>query len=192
MNKLIIYARMDRCVVCARIDRTIADQTPTKLSSQRASAPTSRKADIYANGSDCQLPATNSSLVTTKLVPDGWEISGRAAWGTGIMHADWVLVSGATEDGILCFLVPASDVGFDDVWHMSGMSATGSNDIIIDECLRAGTPHPASASPDHWRRSINEMMNRAGATNFRTDAVLQRLPVAPIQLQIDRTIVFMA
>ncbi len=91
--------------------------------------------DVFANGPVCLMPATTNSLMDVKKVAGGWEISGRATWGSGIMHADWVLVGGDSEDGRHVFLVPASDAGFDDVWFMSGMSGTGSNDIVIEKAF---------------------------------------------------------
>jgi 3-hydroxy-9,10-secoandrosta-1,3,5(10)-triene-9,17-dione monooxygenase len=43
-----------------------------------------------------------------------------------------VMVGGVIPDeGPFMFLLPVADVEVDDVWHMSGMSGTGSNDMVI-------------------------------------------------------------
>lgn len=76
---------------------------------------------------------------TGRAVPDGdgLRLSGRWSWATGVADADWVLV------GAICgpdeapypalVLLPASDIGIEDVWHTSGMRATGSNDVVVTE-----------------------------------------------------------
>jgi len=65
---------------------------------------------------------------------DHYELTGRWQFGTGIVHADWTLLSGriAGEDSPLprMFLVPADDVEVKDTWHVDGMAATGSRDIV--------------------------------------------------------------
>lgn len=96
------------------------------------------QADVFAGGPDTRVPATTATLMAVEAVTGGFEISGQASWGSGIIHADWVIVGGNTGDGILCFLVPVSDTSHNDAWNMSGMSGTGSNDIVIE---RAFVPH---------------------------------------------------
>ena len=61
-------------------------------------------------------------------------LSGHWTFGTGICHADWVLVSGRIEgEGELSrnFLLPVADVSVKDTWHVDGMAATGSRDIEV-------------------------------------------------------------
>jgi alkylation response protein AidB-like acyl-CoA dehydrogenase len=67
---------------------------------------------------------------------DGFELTGHWRFGTGIVHADWVLLSGriATEpEGMpRMFLVPRDAVEVRDTWHVDGMAATGSRDIVAN------------------------------------------------------------
>ena len=63
-------------------------------------------------------------------------LSGHWTFGTGICHADWVLVSGKIEgggDGARNFLLPVGDVEVKDTWHVDGMAATGSRDILVED-----------------------------------------------------------
>jgi alkylation response protein AidB-like acyl-CoA dehydrogenase len=66
----------------------------------------------------------------------GYELTGHWKFGTGIVHADRVLLSGriATEpDGPpRMFLVRPEDVEVRDTWHVDGMIATGSHDIVAN------------------------------------------------------------
>jgi alkylation response protein AidB-like acyl-CoA dehydrogenase len=74
------------------------------------------------------LPAASAADMKATKVDGGWMVSGRAAWGSGVMHADWVLMSGLAEDGPRSFLMPIDKVEVIDVWHYAGMAGTGSND----------------------------------------------------------------
>ncbi len=97
----------------------------------------SHKAQEIAFGSKgyTMAPTAFGPTIRPKKVEGGYLVDGRGHWGTGIMHADWLLVTGVMEDGVtrLQMLVPMSDVEIDDVWHMSGMAATGSNDFILKD-----------------------------------------------------------
>lgn len=64
----------------------------------------------------------------------GYELSGHWQFGTGIVHADWVLLSGRidaeTSPLPRLFLVARDAVEVIDTWHVDGMAATGSRDIV--------------------------------------------------------------
>jgi len=73
-----------------------------------------------------------------KAVAGGHELSGRWAWGTGIMHADWVLLNGVVPLGgdrfeARLFALPRSAVEIEDTWYAAGMCGTGSNDILAHD-----------------------------------------------------------
>lgn len=74
------------------------------------------------------LPAASAANLQASRVDGGWQVSGQAAWGSGIAHADWVLMSGMTSEGPRSFLMPIDAVEMIDNWHFAGMSATASND----------------------------------------------------------------
>jgi alkylation response protein AidB-like acyl-CoA dehydrogenase len=77
------------------------------------------------------MPGSMAPSLRAKPVTGGWEVSGRAAWASGVMHADWVLMGGLTDTAQPhMFLSPIEDIEVDDTWHMSGMSGTGSNDMV--------------------------------------------------------------
>jgi len=71
-----------------------------------------------------------------KAVPvdGGYRLDGRWKFGTGVMHADWVLLSAQVETGDkpvqrMC-MVPRDEVEVLDTWFVDGMAATGSQDIV--------------------------------------------------------------
>jgi alkylation response protein AidB-like acyl-CoA dehydrogenase len=98
---------------------------------------------------------------------DHYELTGRWQYGTGIVHADWVLLSGriAGEESPFprMFLVPAGEVEVKDTWHVDGMAATGSRDIVA-RSVRVPSRHVSSVG--------------LGASRGE-DSYLRRIPVMP-------------
>jgi alkylation response protein AidB-like acyl-CoA dehydrogenase len=99
---------------------------------------------------------------------DGYELTGRWRFGTGIVHADWVLLSGhiATEPAGVprLFLVRRDAVEVRDTWHVDGMVATGSHDIVA---------HAVHVPAKHV--SVGAM-----GAGGRGGEYLAKLPVAPM------------
>jgi alkylation response protein AidB-like acyl-CoA dehydrogenase len=64
----------------------------------------------------------------------GYELSGHWKFSTGIVHAEWVLLNAGvvSEDAPMPrkFLVRPDQVEVVDTWHVDGMVATGSHDIV--------------------------------------------------------------
>ena len=89
--------------------------------------------EVFADRPFGLIPIQPSQGIKIKAVSGGYEISGRSNFSSGIMHADWVIIAKAGGEDARAFVVPIDDVEIDDVWHMSGMSATGSNDVIVED-----------------------------------------------------------
>ncbi len=90
--------------------------------------------ELFADKGYALIPVTTAPSMTVEPVDGGMVISGRATWGSGIVHADWACVGGSSADGTRHqFLVPAEDTDLVDTWHMSAMSGTGSHDFEIRE-----------------------------------------------------------
>lgn len=113
-----------------------------------------------------------------KAVPvaGGFRLSGRWEWGTGVMHADWVMVGamgpGATPDvpDLYMYLLPIDEVRVIDTWHTAGMVGTGSNDIEVEDVF----------VPAHRRANVSAM--RAGASPGAAflDSPTYRMPMLPV------------
>ena len=79
------------------------------------------------------LPAT-----TARRTPDGWRISGRKIYSTGIDGLAWAIVWARTDEAeprVGAFLVPADAPGIriERTWKALGMRATASHDIVLDD-----------------------------------------------------------
>lgn len=67
--------------------------------------------------------------------PGGFRLRGRWKFSSGCEHCAWAFLGAvATEDGRPergIFLLPRSDYRIIDTWHVSGLKATGSHDIVV-------------------------------------------------------------
>lgn len=92
-------------------------------------------------GEDPRTLISSSYMPVGRVAPveGGYRLSGRWGFSSGSAHCDWVFVGafvptpeGQPPDMRTC-LVPRADYTIDDVWHTTGLRATGSNDIVMDE-----------------------------------------------------------
>jgi len=93
----------------------------------------------YGDADHVLAPAAlNLAAGTATAVDGGYQVKGRWSWGTGIVHATWVIAGCLAHeaDGTviqMMFLLPRSEVETVDTWHISGMCGTGSWDYLIDD-----------------------------------------------------------
>ncbi len=94
------------------------------------------QAEIFGRQAFVLAPGGVGPTGIATPVDGGYELSGRWKFGTGIVHADWVLVSAQidSDDEPMprTFLLPREAVDVPDTWHVDGMAATGSHDMVID------------------------------------------------------------
>lgn len=100
---------------------------------------------------------------------DGYELTGHWKFATGIVHADWVLLNAQVPTDAksmprLCLVRPA-DVEVVDTWHVDGMIATGSRDIVATRL---------KISERYMSLPVPPVITAGKAATY-----LMRLPVAP-------------
>lgn len=117
-----------------------------------AKFPAQAQEEVFAKNGYALLPAASAPDLQAERVDGGWKISGKAVWGSGIMHADWAMITGNTAEGPGSFLMPVSDVEILDTWYFTGMSGTGSADYVAKDVF----------VPDHRAVSLLEFF--AGET----------------------------
>ena len=98
------------------------------------------------------LPAT-----TARRTPEGWRISGRKIYSTGIPRLTWLGVWARSDDPeplVGSWLVRRDTPGITVIenWDHLGMRATGSHEVVFDDVLvpldHAVEVAPAGAAPD--------------------------------------------
>jgi len=91
-------------------------------------------------GEDSSVLVASPYMPTGKAVPvpGGYEFSGRWSYSSGSDHCDWTFLGGMVEGApgdYRSFLLPRGDAKIVDAWHTTGLAATGSQDIVIDEAF---------------------------------------------------------
>ena len=69
-------------------------------------------------------------------VPDGFVVSGRWSFSSGIVHAGWVIGGfPSPDDPAVCrvFVAPKDDAEVIDTWHVAGLQGTGSLDFRLSD-----------------------------------------------------------
>lgn len=96
--------------------------------------------DVYETGPDTLICSSyNPTGAKVETVEGGFKLSGRWGWSSGSGHCSWVLLGGLIFDQgqenihYRTFLVPKSDYIIEDTWHVMGLQATGSNDVVIND-----------------------------------------------------------
>ena len=98
-------------------------------------------------GSDPEVAVAGVVLPYGKAIsqPDGYLVSGHWSFGSGSQHCAWLFcmchvfddgqmrLTSAGEPEVRAFFVPTSQVTIVDTWEVSGLSGTGSHDVVIDE-----------------------------------------------------------
>ena len=113
---------------------------------------------------------------TATPVDGGYRISGRWEWGTGVMHADWVMVGAMTAGGdpespeLCMYLIPRDQVNVLDTWHVAGMVGTGSNDIEVTDVV----------VPGHLRQNITDMRDGGSPGAELHGSATYRMPMMPV------------
>lgn len=98
-----------------------------------AQFPQETQAAIFGAQPYVLAPASISPTGRAAVVEGGYRLSGRWAWATGVMHADWVILNGVVggdRPDPRLFIVPRADIEVEDTWYADGMEGTGSNDMI--------------------------------------------------------------
>lgn len=106
---------------------------------------------VFGAGPDRVRPVVAGQLAprgTGHPVRGGYLVSGRWAFSSGIVHADWLIGAFKPEDGtdgaddgdaagtgfgrMVVFLVPKAQAEVIDNWHVAGLQGTGSLDFSVD------------------------------------------------------------
>ena len=137
-----------------------------------AQFPRETQDEIFGDKGYVIAPGALASGGSATPVDGGYTLNGRWQWGTGVMHASWVLLGGTTGDprDVRMFALPINEVTVTDNWDASGMAGTGSNDIIVEDRF----------VPAHRAQSIAEMSIGRAPGGLEHGTPMYRMPMIPI------------
>jgi 3-hydroxy-9,10-secoandrosta-1,3,5(10)-triene-9,17-dione monooxygenase len=130
-------------------------------------------------GADSGTLISSSYAPTGKIerVDGGYRVRGRWSFSSGCDHCRWVFLGGlaATDkEGappeMRTFLLPRDDYRIDDNWHVAGLRATGSKDIVVEDAF----------VPEHRTHRLIDGFKRNSPGNEVNRSPLYRLPFGQI------------
>ncbi|HUB76038.1 MAG TPA: acyl-CoA dehydrogenase family protein [Solirubrobacteraceae bacterium] len=90
---------------------------------------------VWADGPDVALATSLEPRCEAIADGDGYRLSGRSPFTSGILHSSWVLLGGmlpgAPPEPAL-FLVEAASCTVEETWATTAMRATGSNTVVSE------------------------------------------------------------
>ncbi|HUS24234.1 MAG TPA: acyl-CoA dehydrogenase family protein [Candidatus Binatia bacterium] len=96
--------------------------------------------DVFGKDPKTLIASTYMPKGQVTPVEGGFRFSGRWGFSSGIDHAQWVFLGGlifSKEPNVppeyRTFLLPKSDYEVVDTWHVMGLKATGSKDVVVKD-----------------------------------------------------------
>ena len=147
-----LETQVDALVALARADMSAcwtAMIGNTVTASMAACLPAEGFAEVFAGD---RLPVAVGSLKATghaERVAEGYRVTGRWGFGSGIRHADWIVANCLTNDGTrnVSMVVPIAEVEIIDDWQVAGLCGTGSCSYAV-----ADVPVPSHRVLRRWQR----------------------------------------
>jgi alkylation response protein AidB-like acyl-CoA dehydrogenase len=146
--------------------------------------PMQAQEEYWADGSD-QVCSTASFATHSEMkeVDGGFRLSGRWKFSSGCDFAGWFIILKPSPTCMDWLLVPRSDLDIVDDWFVSGLSGTGSKDLILDDVF----------VPEHRRLPIMDLATGNTPGGKAHGIPLARLPfVLPAVWGIPPALVGMA
>lgn len=164
-----LVAQVDAIVELARADMSACWTLMignTVTASMAAGLPADGFAEVFAGE---RLPVAAGSLKPggrAERVADGYRVTGKWGFGSGILHSEWIVANCLIEDQdearSISLVVPIAEVEVHDDWHVAGLRGTGSCSYAVTDVL----------VPD--RRALRAAQQRG--TFFNANAGL-RIPI---------------
>jgi 3-hydroxy-9,10-secoandrosta-1,3,5(10)-triene-9,17-dione monooxygenase len=135
--------------------------------------PPQAQEDVWGEDDSVQLSTSLAPTGTVQRVDGGFQLSGRWSFSSGCDFCQWAVLGGivrAAEGShppdARVFLVPRRDYVIDDNWHVMGLCATGSKDIVVDDAF----------VPEYRTHSYQDAFQLKHPGTAINDAPLYRLP----------------
>ncbi|UQX05465.1 hydrolase [Streptomyces sp. RerS4] len=101
--------------------------------------PAEGSARLWKDGPDTVVVGSLAPLGRASAAPGGWTLSGTWPSISVVDHCDWALLRAVIPAGegtaLRVFAVPRSAFGVKDTWASTGMRATGSNTVVVEEAF---------------------------------------------------------
>jgi 3-hydroxy-9,10-secoandrosta-1,3,5(10)-triene-9,17-dione monooxygenase len=144
---------------------------------QLALFPLEAQDEVWGRDPHTLISSSYAPTGRIERAPGGYRVSGRWSFSSGCDHCQWVFLGGFVpplEPGappdMRTFLLPRASYTIDDNWHVAGLKATGSKDIVVDDAF----------VPEHRTHRLIDGYKRSSPGNQANPAPLYRLPFGQI------------
>jgi 3-hydroxy-9,10-secoandrosta-1,3,5(10)-triene-9,17-dione monooxygenase len=136
--------------------------------------------DVFGGGRDGLVAGTLSWQGTATDADGGYRVDGRWQFGSGIDHANWVMLGcadPATHGPKVHVVIPREEIEVDDTWRVLGLRGSGSKDLVangvfvpahhaIDTRLlfSGASPHAVNHRSNLYKLSAESMLSMSVAT----------------------------
>jgi 3-hydroxy-9,10-secoandrosta-1,3,5(10)-triene-9,17-dione monooxygenase len=127
---------------------------------------------VWGDDTTTRLSSSYAPTGKAQLAEGGYTLSGKWSFSSGCDHCSWVLLGGLVfnDDNQVVdfktFMVPRESYTINDVWHMVGLSGTGSNDIVVEDVF----------VPDAFTLSMGDTGRCFGPGQAQNTSDLYKLP----------------
>jgi len=104
--------------------------------------PPQAQEDVWGEDDSIQLSTSLAPTGMVECVDGGYRLSGRWSFSSGCDFCHWAVLGGLAppvasgETPVASvFLLPRRDYRIDDNWHVMGLCATGSKDIVVEDAF---------------------------------------------------------
>jgi alkylation response protein AidB-like acyl-CoA dehydrogenase len=127
--------------------------------------------EFFAKGRYIVAPAVGTPPFGKAIrVPGGFKLTARWRFASGVMNSNWTIGCAVIEDDAFpiphWFALHTSDAQVLDTWHVDGLAATGSNDVVVNDHF----------VPEHMAVSFLDLTNGVGPGSKIHDNALYRMP----------------
>ncbi|WP_428486359.1 acyl-CoA dehydrogenase family protein [Rhodopila sp.] len=128
--------------------------------------------EVWAEDPDARASSSYAPTGSVRREADGFRLSGRWHFSSGVDHCGWVLLGAVVPDDgsgaeFRSFLVPRRDFTIDhESWNMAGLGGTGSKDVVV----------PGAFVPAHRTHRIIDVFHGTDPGFAVNDRPYYRLP----------------
>jgi alkylation response protein AidB-like acyl-CoA dehydrogenase len=129
--------------------------------------------DEVFDAPEVRVAGVVAAAATAARGDGGYVISGRWPFNSGCLDADWAALGvplGSADDPQLAIaLIPYSELGILDDWHVTGLAGTGSNTVVAAEVF----------VPDHHLLPVERASREDYLSERNADSALFRYALVP-------------
>jgi len=126
--------------------------------------------DVWSEDNSVLISSMFAPGGIAKPVEGGYMFNGNWRFSSGIDHAGWVFLGGSHNGEFYTCLVPKSEYKIVDTWHVNGLKATGSQDVVVDNIF----------IPEHRVHKVSDGFNCESPGNAVNTSPLYRLPFTQV------------